>query len=71
LRVALLFQTVESVNDSAQERDRNLFQFASKEPKLPLSATHTYAEPGEYRVVVKVIDILGNNTTKTVKVKVK
>ena len=26
---------------------------------------------GEYRVVVKVIDILGNDTTKTVKVKVK
>jgi DNA modification methylase len=42
-----------------------------KEPKLPLSAAHTYAEPGEYRVVVKVIDILGNDTTKTVKVKVK
>jgi hypothetical protein len=42
-----------------------------REPKLPLSAAHTYGEPGEYRVVVKVIDILGNDTTKTVKVKVK
>ncbi len=42
-----------------------------KEPKLPLTVAHTYAEPGEYRVVVKVIDILGNDTTKTVKVKVK
>ncbi len=42
-----------------------------KEPKLPLSATHAYPEAGEYRVVVKVIDILGNDTTKTVKVKVK
>jgi adenine-specific DNA-methyltransferase len=39
--------------------------------KLSPSATYTYAEPGEYRVVVKVIDILGNDTTKTVKVKVK
>jgi adenine-specific DNA-methyltransferase len=28
----------------------------------------TYTEPGEYKVVVKVIDILGNDTTKTVKV---
>ena len=28
----------------------------------------TYKEPGEYKVVVKVIDILGNDTTKTVKV---
>ncbi|HJT75707.1 MAG TPA: site-specific DNA-methyltransferase [Gemmataceae bacterium] len=42
-----------------------------KEGKLALTASHTYAEPGEYRVVVKVIDILGNDTTKTVKVKVK
>ena len=28
-------------------------------------------QSGEYRVVVKVIDILGNDTTKTIKVKVK
>ena len=28
----------------------------------------TYPAPGEYKVVVKVIDILGNDTTKTVKV---
>jgi hypothetical protein len=41
------------------------------EPKLDLETKHTYAEPGEYTVVVKVIDILGNDTTKTVKVKVK
>ena len=42
-----------------------------KDTKLQLEMTHEYAEPGEYRVVVKVIDILGNDTTKTVKVKVK
>ena len=30
----------------------------------------TYREPGEYKVVVKVIDILGNDTTKTVKVNI-
>jgi adenine-specific DNA-methyltransferase len=41
-----------------------------KEPSLALETLHTYAEPGEYKVVVKVIDILGNDTTKTVKVKV-
>ena len=29
-----------------------------------------HAAPGEYTVVVKVIDILGNDTTKTLKVKV-
>jgi adenine-specific DNA-methyltransferase len=42
-----------------------------KDTKMVLEMTHEYAEPGEYRVVVKVIDILGNDTTKTVKVKVK
>jgi DNA modification methylase len=42
-----------------------------KEPKLDLETKHTYDVPGEYTVVVKVIDILGNDTTKTVKVKVK
>jgi DNA modification methylase len=42
-----------------------------KEPKLELETTHAYAEKGEYSVVAKVIDILGNDTTKTVKVKVK
>ncbi len=42
-----------------------------KEPKLELETTHTYVEKGEYIIVVKVIDILGNDTTKTVKVKVK
>jgi hypothetical protein len=42
-----------------------------KDNKLALTTAHTYAEPGDYRVVVKVIDILGNDTTKTVKIKVK
>ena len=37
---------------------------------LALETTHTYDEPGEYAIVVKVIDILGNDTTKTVKVRV-
>jgi DNA modification methylase len=38
---------------------------------LVLETTHAYTDAGEYTVVVKVIDILGNDTTKTVKVKVK
>jgi adenine-specific DNA-methyltransferase len=41
-----------------------------KDKSLPLEITHTYADAGEYTVVVKVIDILGNDTTKTMKVKV-
>jgi len=39
-----------------------------KDRSLTLETTHTYAEAGEYTIVVKVIDILGNDTTKTVKV---
>jgi|SRR5579883_356408 DNA modification methylase len=42
-----------------------------KEPKIELEAKYTYAEPGKYTVVVKVIDILGNDTTKTLEVPAK
>lgn len=42
-----------------------------KDNTLALETTHSYADAGEYTVVVKVIDILGNDTTKTVKVNVK
>ncbi len=37
---------------------------------LELSADHTYDQPGSYTVMVKVIDILGNDTTKTLSVEV-
>lgn len=37
---------------------------------LELSCSHEYDAPGDYTVVVKVIDILGNDTTKTITVKV-
>jgi adenine-specific DNA-methyltransferase len=42
-----------------------------KEPKLTLKTEHAYEKPGSYIVMVKVIDILGNDTTKTVKIEVK
>jgi DNA modification methylase len=42
-----------------------------KDPKIELSAKHQYEQPGSYKVVVKVIDILGNDTTKTLEIKVK
>lgn len=42
-----------------------------KNPKLELSEKHEYLEPGRYTVVVKVIDILGNDTTKTLTVELK
>jgi len=39
-----------------------------KSNDLQKSVAHKYDEPGEYTIVVKVIDILGNDTTKTMKV---
>ncbi|MDE2696504.1 MAG: site-specific DNA-methyltransferase [Chloroflexota bacterium] len=42
-----------------------------KEPKLTLrSDPHTYEDPGEHGVVVKVIDIFGNDTTHELRVTV-
>ena len=39
-------------------------------PELQKTVSHTYDEPGRHRVVVKVIDILGNDTTHTLDVEV-
>lgn len=41
-----------------------------KEPKILLRAFHEYEEPGTYTVVIKVIDILGNDTTKAVTIEI-
>ncbi len=41
-----------------------------KNPVLALNADHTYETPGLHTVVVKVIDILGNDTTKSMSVEV-
>jgi adenine-specific DNA-methyltransferase len=42
-----------------------------KDPKIELETKYEYKEPGKYQIVVKVIDILGNDTTKTLEVTVK
>jgi len=42
-----------------------------KEPDLQKEISNTYEKPGEYTIVVKVIDILGNDTTKAIQVEVK
>lgn len=42
-----------------------------KGPKIELEAAHAYPEPGKYAALVKVIDILGNDTTKTLDIVVK
>jgi len=41
-----------------------------KEPKIHPRAFHEYEEAGSYSIVVKVIDILGNDTTKAVAVSI-
>ncbi len=38
--------------------------------KLELQTTHACEQPGTYQVQVKVIDILGNGTTRTLKIEV-
>jgi DNA modification methylase len=42
-----------------------------KNPRLETATTHAYNEPGNYTVLVKVIDILGNDTTKALEVEVR
>jgi len=41
-----------------------------KHPNLELSAQNVYEESGTYTIVVKVIDILGNDTTKSITVEI-
>jgi len=41
-----------------------------KSRDLQRSIAHTYDQPGTYTIVVKVIDILGNDTTRTLRVEV-
>jgi hypothetical protein len=42
-----------------------------KKRELQKTISHTYEQPGTYIIRVKVIDILGNDTTKTLKVEVR
>jgi DNA modification methylase len=45
--------------------------YRTKSRNLELSVSHEYATPGEYRIVVKVIDILGNDTTRVIPLSVR
>jgi len=42
-----------------------------KDPKVDYEAKHKYEGPGEYQVMVKVVDVFGNDTNKVMKVRVK
>jgi len=41
-----------------------------KNRKLDLEAIKTYKEPGNYEIMIKVVDVFGNDTNKIVKVKI-
>jgi hypothetical protein len=58
--------------DNKEDTFHNMWQtYRTRQDKsLSLKAGHKYEAPGEYVIMVKVIDILGNDTTKTLKVKV-
>ncbi|GAK55639.1 adenine specific DNA methylase Mod [Candidatus Vecturithrix granuli] len=43
---------------------------SKQRPELELAASHTYEQGGTYTVLVKVIDILGNDTTKVINLQV-
>jgi len=41
-----------------------------KNPKIDLEARYKYEKEGEYQIMVKVVDVFGNDTNKIVKVKI-
>ncbi len=42
-----------------------------KNRRVEYEAKHKYQEPGEYQVMVKVVDVFGNDTNKVLKVRIK
>jgi len=58
--------------DNNDDTFHNMWQtYRTRQDKtLKLKGSHVYEESGEYTVKVKVIDILGNDTTKALKVKI-
>jgi len=41
-----------------------------KKPKVEYEATHKYENPGEYQIMVKVVNVFGNDTNKVLKVRI-
>lgn len=42
-----------------------------KEPRVEYEARNTYKEPGEYTIMIKVIDVFGTDTNKVLKVRIR
>ncbi len=59
--------------DYREDTFHNVWQTyrTKKDPKLQTTTAHTYDDPGRHVILVKVIDILGNDTTKAVPTEVK
>ena len=59
--------------DFKEDTFHNVWQSyrTKKEPDLQLKITNKYESKGKYTIVIKVIDILGNDTTKTVEIEIK
>jgi adenine specific DNA methylase Mod len=57
--------------DNKSDTFHNLWQtYRTRQDKsLQLQTSHRYDQPGDYTILIKAIDILGNDTTKTLKVK--
>jgi len=41
-----------------------------KSPKVEYKAKYTYEKKGEYQIMVKVVDVFGNDTNKVIKIKI-
>ncbi len=66
MRGSRYFASVTTTAGSSKLRFRN-----RKNPKIELETSYKYPEPGKYSVVVKVMNILGNDATKTLNLPVK
>ncbi|EQB69401.1 MAG: hypothetical protein AMDU5_GPLC00004G0371 [Thermoplasmatales archaeon Gpl] len=51
-----------TINGRATEQKKDL--------KVEYEAKHKYEESGEYQIMVKVVDVFGNDTNKILKVKI-
>jgi DNA modification methylase len=59
--------------DNKGDTFHNMWQtYRTRQDKsLQLQVAHPYDQPGEYTIMIKVIDILGNDTTKTLQVSIR
>ena len=62
-----LLRAFEGRNRAENEQCSSHFQIRQKTRP---ATSHTYDVPGKYQVLVKVVDILGNDTNKLLEVKI-